>query len=216
MTPDLQVFIGSPQKIGSTFCKQLFFSILHLAIPSHSPLKCLPLWTEAQNDSLSFYVDQTWIDLGNTVLEKKWPFSWFWKQLFLFFPSPHPLSLASTCVLSQTICRACSFLKMCISFLFWLLDGHRKTSSIQFTLLGGYHQQNQIMSSVITQSSCYPPDPREGLLTFFWVMDPFGNLMKTIEPLLWKRHKSKNMSTLKSNCRQSMGAQRPFILCPEP
>ena len=64
------------------------------------------------------------------------------------------------------------------------------------------------MSSAISQSSCYPADSRGVTPHPFWVMDPFGSLMKAIELLLWKRYKSKNMPTLEYNFREFMGQQR--------
>lgn len=76
MTPDLEVFIEFLNRYSPKFCKQLFFFFffpaLCLVFPSHSLMRYLPfLWMEAQNDSLSLYIDQIPTALRSYILEKK-------------------------------------------------------------------------------------------------------------------------------------------------
>lgn len=44
------VYWASKDKLSNSV--KFFYSVPHFVSPSHSPLKCLPLWTKAQNDSL--------------------------------------------------------------------------------------------------------------------------------------------------------------------
>ena len=89
-------------------------------------------------------------------------------------------------------------LKITLIKYFQLFDGCGKASPIKSTFGGiivrrikSCHQQypNPL---VILQT------PEQWPLILFGSWDPFGSLMKAIEILLWKRYRSTNMRTLKS------------------